>query len=73
MKVTKNDLVKNKHIIFTIPGAIAAGVFLIQAFLWVEDRYQHVTESICMTEKHTLQLELLGNEIKLEFYSQGID
>jgi hypothetical protein len=65
-------LLKNKHIMFTLPGVVGAAVMLIQGLLWVEDRYQHVTESICTADKHTLKLEKSGNEIRLEFYNNEI-
>ena len=63
---------KNKHVIFTLPGVVGAAVMLIQGFLWVEDRYQHVTQSICAADKHTLKLERSGNEIRLEFYNNEL-
>ena len=41
---------------------------IILGFVWVENRYQQVEMSVCLSSSDALSREIDGNELRLEFY-----
>ncbi len=57
----------NVQVVLALIGSIVLGT------LWVENRYQQVSSSICQIGKDVISREMDGNEIRLEFYNNELE
>ena len=55
--------IKEAMLVTSFVGSIILG------FVWVENRYQQVEKSVCLSNKDSLSREIDGNELRLEFYT----